>query len=138
MAEGVATVGVEPERWYLIFETRAPARWLRWIAMGRFKHVSALGWLPEQRLWVHYDVRLGRTRVAVLPDCQAAADRVHELREHAVTVVFTPVADRRRWLRLGFWCVPAMAHLVGVKGTPLRPDALFRLCLEQGGAIRER
>lgn len=135
MAEGAGTIGIEPERWFLLFETRAPARWLHWLAMGRFKHVSALGWIPEQRLWVHYDVRLGRTRVAVMPDCQGANELISRLREHAETVVFTPVDERRRWMRLGFWCVPAMAHLVGVRGTPLRPDALYRLCLAQGGAV---
>lgn len=136
MADGLAgRIGVEPQMWFLIFETRAPKRWLHWLAMGRFKHVSALGWISDQRCWVHYDVRLGRTRVAVMPDCPGAAEAIAKLREQTVTVAVTPLSDRTAWARLGFWCVPAMAHLVGIRSQAFRPDALYAACLRQGGSV---
>lgn len=137
MADGLNRIGVEPAMWFLIFETRAPKRWLHWLAMGRFKHVSALGWLQDQRAWVHYDVCLGRTRISVMPDCLGASDRIAALREEAVTLAMEGGREPGRWLRLGFWCVPAVAHLVGIKGTPLRPDALYRMALAQGAAVQE-
>lgn len=105
--------------------------------MGRFKHVSAFGWLPDQGVWLIYDVRLGRTRVAALPDCQGANEHIANLRRGAVTVSIAAGRERNRWLRLGFWCVPAMSHLVGLKRTVFRPDALYRACLKEGGAVVE-
>jgi len=64
-----------------------------------------------------------------------AWEHIRAKRDHAVTVAFTPRADRRFWLRLGFWCVPAMAHLVGCRTQALRPDGLYRAMLRQGGAV---
>ncbi len=91
MAEGRPDlIGLEPDMWFLIFETRARARWLHWLAMGRFKHVSAIGWLPDQRLWVVYDVSLGRTRVAVMPDGPAAVAEIDRIREQTVTIAMRP------------------------------------------------
>jgi hypothetical protein len=52
-----------------------------------------------------------------------------------VTVAIAPAGPRPRWLRLGFWCVPAMAHLLGLRGFMFRPNALYRACLAQGGAV---
>jgi hypothetical protein len=60
---------------------------------------------------------------------------IAELRDGGVTVAIAPAGPRKRWGRLGFWCVPAMAHLLGLKGTLFRPDALYRACLAQGGSI---
>lgn len=135
MANGQSRIGIEPAMWFLIFETKAQARWLRWLALGRFKHVSALGWVPDQRLWVHYDVSLGRTRISVLPDCPGAVDHIATLRADSVMVAVMTLGDRTRVARLGFWCVPAIAHLVGLAGILWRPDALYRASLAQGGSI---
>lgn len=128
-------LGVEPATWFVFFETRARSRWLSWLALGRFKHVSAAGWIPESGQWVFYDVSLGRSRIAVVTDGSMAWEHIRAKRDHAVTVAFTPRDERRFWLRLGFWCVPAMAHLVGCRTQALRPDGLYRAMLRQGGAV---
>ena len=136
MADNAAgRIGIEPETWFLVFSRRPLPGLLRWLPIGRFKHVLAIGWLPDQRQWIVYEVEIGRTRVAVLPACEAADLLLHDLRKDGVTVAFTPVGPRPRWARLGFWCVPAMAHLIGLKRFVLTPDALYRACLAQGGAI---
>ncbi|WP_165923541.1 hypothetical protein [Bosea sp. BK604] len=52
-------------------------------------------------------------------------------------VVMPPAGERSPWFRLGFWCVPAMSHLVGLTSTVLRPDALYAACMKAGGSICE-
>ncbi len=126
-------IGVEPEYWYLIFHRRSSAWWVQVLALGEFDHVSAIGWLPDQRVWVQYDVTLGGTVISVLPDCQGACDRLAALTD-GNTIVLMPARRGRMWWRPGFWCVPAMAHLVGL-GFVARPDGLYRKALRSGGAI---
>jgi hypothetical protein len=127
--------GVEPATWFVFFETRARSRWLSWLALGRFKHVSAAGWIPESGHWVFYDVSLRRSRIAVITDGALAWEHMSRIRDHAVTVAFSPRDGRRFWFRVGFWCVPAIAHLVGCRPQALRPDGLYRALLRQGGAL---
>lgn len=132
MAGDSGRIGLEPSMWFLIFTERADRRWVRWLAAGRFAHVLAFGWVPDQRAWLVYEVTMNRTRVAVMPDCPGSDERIAELRAGNVTLAMKPAEGRAPWMRLGFWCVPAMAHLLGLKRRPLRPDALFRACIAEG------
>lgn len=124
---------VEVVDWTLVFHRSAAARWVERLACGRYKHVSAFAWVRELRVWVIYDVKLSGSPILLLPDSQAALDR---LAEH------TCGADLMRMPRragggfaFGFFCVPAIKHLVGLRGGALRPDALWRDCLRQGGKV---
>jgi hypothetical protein len=135
MAGDSGRIGVEPEMWFLIFAESTPHRWLEWLAWGRFKHVLAFGWVPDQRSWLVYEVSTTRTRVAIMPDCPGSDERIAELRAGNVTLAMKPGPDRAPWARIGFWCVPAIAHLVGLKAQPLRPDALYRACLAEGAEV---
>jgi hypothetical protein len=135
MADGAGTFGIQPSVWLLVFERRAVRRWVKWLACGEFCHVSALGRLSDQRVWVRYDVSLGGTTISVLPDSDWADAVVSAVTETATVVVMQPGEPVGARLRVGFWCVPAMAHLVGLRGVFLRPDALFRACIKAGGAV---
>lgn len=135
MAGDSGRIGVEPSMWFLIFTERADRRWVRWLAAGRFAHVLAFGWVPDQRAWLVYEVTMNRTRVAVMPDCPGSDERIAELRAGNVTLAMKPAEGRAPWMRLGFWCVPAMAHLLGLSRRPLRPDALYRQCLAEGAEV---
>lgn len=136
MADTVVEVpAAEPDVWFLVFQTRARTRWLSWIAMGRYKHVTAFGYVPAMRAWLFYDVGLGRTWVAVMPDEPAAWIEAHGLQEESLTICIAPRGRRRHWLRLGFWCVPAMGHLVGIGEKTFRPDALLKACMSSGAEI---
>lgn len=137
MADGdTSRVAIEPTMWFLVFQDKAQSRWVNWLSLGRFKHVTAFGWVPDQKMWVFYDVSLGNTRIAVLPgDTVAAEQEIERLTAYGVTLAMKPRGKVSRWFRLGFWCVPAMAHLVGVPGCALRPDALFRHCLRYGAEV---
>ena len=139
MADGdTSRVAIEPSMWFLVFQDKARTRWLHWIAAGRFKHVTAYGWVPDQRMWVFYDVSLGNTRIAILPaGTIAAEEEIERLTAGGVTLAMKPRGKVTRWMRIGFWCVPAIAHLVGVGGWSMRPDALFRECLSAGAEIVE-
>ncbi|PVE25424.1 hypothetical protein DC522_05890 [Microvirga sp. KLBC 81] len=137
MADGdTSRVAIEPTMWFLVFQDSSRTPWVNLLSWGRFKHVTAYGWVPDQRMWVFYDVSLGNTRIAILPaGTEAAQQEIERLREHGVTLAMKPRGKVSRWLRLGFWCVPAMAHLVGVPGCAVRPDRLFRQCLRYGAEI---
>jgi len=130
-----ARTSFEPTIWYLSFRQTTPVWWVRLLARGRFQHVSAFGWVPDTRLWLFYDVGLYRTQVYALPDGPLAHERIEALHRDAAVVAFTPRGERSRWVRLGFWCCPAIAHLIGLRAFPLRPDAMFRAVLREGGAL---
>ncbi|HZH50269.1 MAG TPA: hypothetical protein VEZ16_00155 [Microvirga sp.] len=134
MADGdTSRVAIEPTMWFLVFQDRARTWWLDLLALGRFKHVTAYGWVPDQGMWVFYDVSLGSTRIAILPaGTVAAQEEIMRLSGQGVTLAMKPRGKVSRWFRLGFWCVPAIAHLVGVPGCAVRPDGLFRQCLRHG------
>lgn len=135
MANDGDRIGVEPAMWFVVFTEKPHSWWVDLLAWGRFKHALALGWLPDQYSWLLYEVSIGRTRVALLPDCAGSDELIAGLRKGNVTLAMKPGAEHAPWARLGFWCVPAMAHLLGIKGQPLRPDALYRACLEQGAEV---
>lgn len=128
-------VAIEPSVWYLVFYEHSSARWVDWLAWGRFKHVSAIGFLPDQQAWVHYEVGLTRTRIGVFPAGRGADIYITRLRERSVVLAVPAGEGRTRWARVGFWCVPAMAHLIGLKRLFWRPDALFRACLAEGAEV---
>lgn len=127
--------GAEPTMWFVVFKRTSPLWWVRRLAFGRFKHVAAFGWLPDQQLWVFYEVGVDRSRIAVLPAGPDAEAEIAVLERDAVVVAFAPRARHVRCLRPGFWCSIAVAHLIGLPTTPLTPSGLFRACLKHGGSI---
>ncbi len=119
-------LNVEPTEWYLVF---LRARERTWFG-GEFRHVSAVSEING--IWLLYDVTTYRTRVCAFPG--SAADKLLAAIEHDSEIVLMPARKGPpTWRRPGFWCVPAMAHLVGIKTHALRPDAFFRDCLANGG-----
>lgn len=127
MADKSNSTGFEPDVWLLIFRKKSDSRLVNWLSFGRFKHVLAVGWVPAQKVWLVYEVFFGCTSISVLPDDDATGHRLQAMQENSVTLAVVPRGERRCWFRLGFWCVPAIAHLVGMP-CALRPDALYRHC----------
>jgi len=118
--------------WFLIFQERCRSRWVRLLAFGRFKHVLAVRDIGDR--WLVYDVSLRQTSVAVLPHGSAVLESILD---GSVAVRMPLYEGRARVLRWGFWCVPAMAHLVGINSCAVRPDVFFRHCLQNGGEMIE-
>jgi hypothetical protein len=129
--------GLEPTRWTVVFHRKAENRFFSAIAMGRFKHVSALAWVPEVAQWWVYDVGFRRTRLRVLEDGVMAQAAIAAIIKGNATVTVDVRDDHLPWMRLGMFCTTAVAHLVGVRCAALRPDALYRKLIASGGILRD-
>jgi len=121
---------VEPDYWNVVFhpsETRL-ARFL----LGRFQHVSAFTYVPGFGGWILYDVQWGGVRIMVLLRVAALV----EYTRGCTVIKFTrrhshlPIATR-----LGFYCVPAIKHLLGLSCVAAFPDGLYRALIDNGGTI---
>lgn len=126
----------EPTAWLLVFHISTGKRWLDRLIPGRFKHVSAIGYVPASRVWLLVDVALDRLAPKAVRDDGTLP--VVVARTMAGNGVLRVRVDRRARLlggRLGFWCVPAMKHLVGARSGALRPDRLWRDLVAQGAEI---
>lgn len=133
---GIPFEQLEPADWFVVFHPRTHRRWLSWLAMGKYKHVSAFGWVPRAQTWVFFDFNVDRSRIYVVGNHEA--DELLERFTHQNTVVrmARPLVESDRInFGAGLWCVPAVAHLIGLRASALRPDALFRQCLANGGEI---
>ena len=121
-----------PEEWFVVFKKKSQTPWVNWIP-GRFKHCFAMAFVPELQCWlfVEFAFKSG-TAVALLPNAHADA-WLGEACEDAVVVGIH--AGMARGVGLGLWCVPAIAHIIGLNSCALRPDGLFRDCLRNGGRV---
>lgn len=128
--------GFEPADWFVVFHPTASTRWLSWIAMGHFKHVSAFAYIPGFKAWLLYDVARAGTRLMLLPaDAVGKAELVRYTR--GCEIVQMTRRPRASLNRFGFFCTTSICHLLGLTCVA-RPDALWRLCLDNGGTILGR
>lgn len=123
-----------PSRWIVAFARRSASPWVNRLVPGRYKHVMAMGYVAEMDAWLFFDWRLGHADIYT-----ARGDGARQLMAH-----FSEGADllgmparrgRAVAFHTGLWCVPAVKHLVGIRGGALRPTTLFRDCLRQGAEI---
>ncbi len=133
----VTAAGIEAKRWTVVFHRQAENRFFSAIAMGRFKHVSALAWIPELSQWWIYDVGFRRTRLRILEDGQIAQGVVAGIVRGNATVTIDVREDGLPWMRLGLFCTTAVSHLLGLRCSALRPDALYRHLVAKGGVVRD-
>lgn len=124
----------EPLSWLLVFTTTTSMKWVERLVPGKFKHVMAAGWVEASKVWIFYDVQFRRTSVLTMPEKEGLdyfGRIVARDPDHGILRVFagngTPAMAR-----LGFWCVPAIKHLVGARSGALRPDRLWHDCLASG------
>lgn len=127
----------EAARWTLVFH-RVPHNWFfSLIAMGHFKHVSAFAWLPDARVWLLYDVGFRRTRIVALPDTPESKALLTQIITGNAIVTMPVREDALPFWRPGLFCTTGVAHLIGLRSGALRPDALFRSCLRNGGQLSD-
>src|SRR6266705_1623585 len=117
----VSAFGIEARRWTIVFHRKSKHLFFRLIAMGHFKHVSALAWIPELSQWWVYDVGFRRTSLKVLEDGPAAHAMIAAIVRDNTTVTID-VRDDLPWMRLGMFCTTAVSHLIGLRSGALRPD----------------
>lgn len=133
----VSAYGIEARRWTVVFHRRASHWFFRLLAMGHFKHVSALAWVPELGQWWIYDVGFRRTYLRVLVDGQAAQNMIAAIVKGNATITLDVREDNLPLMRLGMFCTTAIAHLVGLRCVAMRPDALYRRMIQVGGTAQD-
>jgi hypothetical protein len=133
----VPASGIEARRWTVVFHRQAENLFFSLIAMGHFKHVSAIAWVPELSQWWVYDVGFRRTRLKVLVDGGNAQAVIAAIVKGNATVTVDVREDELPWMRLGLFCTTSVAHLLGVRCAALRPDALYRGLIARGGTVRD-
>ena len=131
------TEPVVAARWTVVFHRKAENRFFGLIALGRFKHVSAFAWLPELGIWTFYDVGFRRTRIVHLADGVAAHAYIAGVVEGNAVVTVDVRDDGLPLMRWGMFCTTGVAHLLGLRSGTLRPDALFRLLVANGGVVQD-
>jgi hypothetical protein len=121
---------VEPDYWNVVFHPSDGV--LPRLCFGRFQHVSAFTYIPGFSGWILYDVQWAGVRIAML-------SKVAHLVAYArgcTVVKFTRRYDHMPlYTRLGFYCVPAIKHLIGLSCVAVSPDGLYRAIIANGGII---
>jgi len=121
-----------PPHWYVAFYDGDQRYWWSGLCRAGFRHVAAFGYCADQAAWLLYDVTTRRTLIRMLTPSQMDA-WAEALPDHRCILAFEPVGEPDDpGLRLGFWCTPAVAHLVGARSRALRPEAFYRDLLAQG------
>lgn len=122
--------------WNIIFlKAERRRHYLDLLTPRDWRHVVAFGWSNER--WIVYDVGDKRSQILVLDDLQFDAwretveDRVTAGVQFEATDRTVPVA------RIGLWCVTAIKHLTGIRSGALRPKALFKHLLRNGGKVHD-
>jgi hypothetical protein len=133
----IPAFGIEARRWTVVFHREASNLFFSLIALGHFKHVSALAWIPELDQWWIYDVGFRRTRLKVLVDGPNAQATIAAIIKDNATVTIDVRDDQLPWMRLGLFCTSAVSHLLGLRTGALRPDALYRHLVRNGGVVRD-
>lgn len=126
---------VDPLCWVVIFRPTSENWLIRNLMPGRFKHVAACCHIAPFNLWVTYDVGLSGTKITVIPDGEQVATILAPWLDGCTLVLMTKAPKARTRLPLFGWCAPSIARLIGLRCGALRPDALYRQCLRNGGTI---
>lgn len=125
---------VEPVEWLVVFHPETTVPLVRWLCWGRFKHVSAWGYYPGIKAWLIFDPSWDGLRLSMIPhDAAHAAFREYTRGCEIVKLARAGEIGLSPLSRLGFWCVPAIKHLLGVRCASMRPDAFYRHILRRGG-----
>ena len=125
---------VEPDTWFIVFHPVSATTWLNRLPL-RFRHVSAFAYVHAAGCWLLYDVQFWATRHIVLPDNAGALDFLAGFTEGCTVLHMKRAGPSHLWFRAGFWCVPAIKHLLGLRSGALLPSGLFRSCLRAGAKI---
>lgn len=129
------SIAVRPAWWFLCFAKSSPTWWAQMFVPGPYKHVSAFGFVPGQKLWVFSEMTARGVELAVVPDGQANS-AINAMVAGALVVEWVPPAEPPQtfWPPLNH-CVAHVAALVGIKSRALRPERFLRDVLAAGGRI---
>lgn len=122
-----------PDFWLVMFMDRTSTAWLDRLIPGRWKHVSAVGYFPDARCWVRVDPTLR----GIWVDVRRSEEAGNWLDQVAAGGGVLKVQARRSDAKVfrQFWCVPAVAAMVGSRSGALLPDRFWRDLISEGAEI---
>ena len=130
--------GREPGRWYLVFHVKRSTTWWVNLLGGRFKHVSAFGYVcGHGGLYVLHDANLSGIQVVTYTVKGMNEMLMRWVGEGAVVVLLPEDGKLHMGLRcrLGLWCVSAAKHVTGVRSFALTGAGLYNHVLRHGGQV---
>lgn len=124
----------EPFEWFVVFDRTTRLWWLR--LLPGFKHVMAFGYCPVLDIWLVYNVVWSGTRITAMPHDQPTKDALTLIMSAGETIRIAPPRHRPHPLsRVGFTCVAAVTHLLGLRCVAVTPTRLYRFLLSNGGTL---
>lgn len=133
MTEADEITDVDVFAWHVMFIRAERQYFWDWLTDPDYRHCLAYGYCNGR--WIVMDPANERTMVLVLTE-QQFSHWLDEKLPRASKVIRMAVqmsGDLR--LKFGLWCVPAIKHLIGFKSGALRPKALCRDLLRNGGKV---
>jgi hypothetical protein len=122
---------VEPSEWFIVFHRKSLNAVLAFLAFGEFKHVSAFGYCPGVKLWLVYDVQWSGTRTILMD-----TDAITIWTRNCTILKIAHTGKRMGWsCRIGFYCVNAVKHLIGLRCGAVTPDQFYHKILQSGGIV---
>lgn len=122
--------------WCVAFvdDPRQPRRWWDVFTRPGFRHVEAFGWDADAGVWLVYSVFNDSTMVDALTadTADAVIGGICAVSSVVLRYDMPATPDGGAGLRLGMWCVPAVAHLLGIRSRALAPHQLYRDLLRRG------
>ena len=122
--------------WHVAFLDRqpgAPRQWWDVFTRPGWRHVLAMGLDLERDRWVVVDPLWDGLVVEVLSTEAEFAGLLTALAPRLTACLrVKPGAERSRLPRLGAWCVPTVAALLGLRVRALGPAGLYRQLLKRG------
>ena len=128
----------EITNWLIAFYPHAENKWVRRLVPGKFKHVAAFAYAADCRTWVWLEWGMNMAKLRLLPDDQPSRDLISAWTDRSTVIQMEVAGVSRPVGRFGFWCVPAVKHLVGLRSGALLPDALLRDCMKAGANLLKR
>jgi hypothetical protein len=120
----VGFVGDYPNRkrcWFDIFTTPA------------FRHVCAIGYDPVHKVWIIYEPGVSNTDIRLFHPRDEELNRlITFISIYGKWVKFKPSAHPVPFGRWRHYCVPAIAHLLGIRSSALTPRGLYGDLIKQG------
>lgn len=123
-----------PDFWYACFmKTGSEAWWDRFLPPG-FRHVYLIGYVAAHDVWLLFDPRRAWSVLGVVSVGTVGSLLSRAVGEGAALLV-KPEGDAMSpgWLgRLGFYCVPAVKHALGLRCVAVTPRGLHDCLLKMG------
>lgn len=118
--------------WFVAFVDYGRNLPWHWLTRRGFRHCFAFAYDPARDTWVYFDPALEAFVVRTLTkeEVNGLVDEIWRVGGKVLKVRAGTSSPRRP--RLFANCVTVMLHLLGVRGSVVRPSGLYRLLLRQG------